>query len=57
MEGPEKKFETEILQKKNVIAERIVELQYKKQPELWKPYGTAGRASLKNAHDSFFNSR
>lgn len=25
------------------IAERIVELQYQRQPEVWKPYGSPGR--------------
>jgi methanogenic corrinoid protein MtbC1 len=43
MESPEKTFEAEIIHKQGMIAERIVELQYEKQPELWKPYGSSGR--------------
>jgi MerR family transcriptional regulator, light-induced transcriptional regulator len=43
MENLAKQFENEVLQKQGAIAEAIVELQYSRQPEFWKPYGSAGR--------------
>lgn len=32
-----------LLVKKDLIAEKVVDLQYKRQPDLWKPYGSRGR--------------
>jgi MerR family transcriptional regulator, light-induced transcriptional regulator len=40
-------FESEIRQKidnhKTMLAEKIVDLQYSRQPEFWKPFGSKGR--------------
>lgn len=43
MKNLAKQFENEVIQKQGAIAEKIVELQYSRQPEFWKPYGSAGR--------------
>lgn len=34
----------QLLDRTTDLAEQIVELQYQKQPEFWKPYGSKGRA-------------
>lgn len=36
-------IDNQITPRIQTIAERIVELQYQRQPELWKPYGAAGK--------------
>ncbi|NHB69582.1 cobalamin-dependent protein [Perlabentimonas gracilis] len=38
-----KQFEILVQQQSATIAEKIVELQYRLQPEFWKPYGSEGR--------------
>ena len=40
-------------QEKQKLAERIVELQYERQPEIWKPYGDPGRE--KSVRDSGYH--
>ena len=43
MESKAEKIKNIIGQKAPVFAEKIVEIQYKKQPQFWKPYGSRGR--------------
>lgn len=43
MESLAKQFENLVIQQQSIIAEKVVELQYARQPEFWKPYGSSGR--------------
>lgn len=43
MENLINQFENAVLQNQSVIAEKVVEKRYKRQPDFWQPFGSEGR--------------